>query len=54
LKSKDGMPGMKADCGGAAALLGAFEAAVQIGLRDGLALHLVLCIAENAIGPGGT
>jgi probable aminopeptidase NPEPL1 len=32
LKTKDGMPGMKADCGGAAALLGAFEAAVSIGV----------------------
>ena len=52
LKSKEGMPGMKADCGGAAALLAAFEAAVEIGLPKGKALHLVLCLAENAIGPG--
>ena len=51
IKSKEGMPGMKADCGGAAALLGAFEAAVEIGVGD-TALHLVLCLAENAIGPG--
>ena len=50
LKSKEGMPGMKADCGGAAALLAAFEAAVEIGV-NGRALHLVLCLAENAIGP---
>jgi len=50
LKGKTGMPGMKSDCGGAAALLGAFEAAVEIGL-EGKALHLVLCLAENAIGP---
>ena len=52
LKGKDGMPGMKAeDCGGAAATLGAFEAAVEIGVPGGTALRLVLCIAENAIGP---
>ena len=51
LKTKEGMPGMKADCGGAAALLAAFEAAVEIGVGD-RALHLVLCLAENAIGPG--
>eukprot|EP00747_Dinoflagellata_sp_TGD_P209243 gnl/TRDRNA2_/TRDRNA2_82642_c0_seq2.p1 gnl/TRDRNA2_/TRDRNA2_82642_c0~~gnl/TRDRNA2_/TRDRNA2_82642_c0_seq2.p1 ORF type:complete len:227 (+),score=53.49 gnl/TRDRNA2_/TRDRNA2_82642_c0_seq2:93-773(+) len=44
------MPGMKADCGGAAAVLAAFEAAVKIG-TGGTALHLVLCLAENAIGP---
>ena len=42
---------MKADCGGAAALLGAFEAAVEIGTGD-QAVHLLLCLAENAIGPG--
>ena len=34
----------------AAALLGAFEAAVEIGVGD-RAVHLVLCLAENAIGP---
>ena len=50
LKGRDGMCGMKADCGGAAALLGAFESAVAIGTR-GSALHLILCLAENAIGP---
>jgi len=53
LKTKDGMPGMKADCGGAAACLGAFEAAVEIGMeRRDTTLHLILCLAENAIGPG--
>ena len=51
IKPKDGMPGIEADCGGAAALLGAFEAAVEIGLGR-KALHLVLCLAENAVGPG--
>ncbi|KAL1511979.1 hypothetical protein AB1Y20_005256 [Prymnesium parvum] len=50
LKSKEGMCGMKADCGGAAALLAAFEAAVASGL-GGDALHVCLCLAENAIGP---
>ena len=49
LKTKDGMPGMKSDMGGAAAALAAFEAAVSIG-TGGQALHLVLCLAENAIG----
>ena len=50
LKPKLGMGGMKADCGGAAGLLGAFQAAVAIG-TGGTALHLLLCLAENAIGP---
>lgn len=50
LKPKEGMCGMKADMGGAAALLGAFEAAVAIG-TGGTALHCLLCLAENAIGP---
>lgn len=51
LKPKLGMGGMKADCGGAAGLLAAFEAAVAIGLPDGTALHVLICLAENAIGP---
>ena len=51
LKGKEAMPGMKMDMGGAAALLSAFEAAVEIGLGD-RPLHLVLCLAENAVGPG--
>jgi len=42
---------MKSDMGGAAACLSAFEAAVDIGVNT-RALHLVLCLAENAIGPG--
>jgi len=50
LKPKEGMCGMKADMGGAAALMGAFEAAVAIGTGS-TALHCVLCLAENAIGP---
>ena len=44
LKSKEGMPGMKSDCGGAAATLAAFEAAVEIG-HEARALHLILCLA---------
>jgi len=48
LKSKEGMCGMKMDMGGAAALLGAFEAAVASGHAQ--QLHLILCLAENAIG----
>ena len=49
LKGKDGMPGMKADMGGAAAVTGAFFAAVRAGY--GQNLHALLCLAENAIGP---
>jgi len=41
---------MKADCGGAAAMLGAFEAACAVG-TGARAVHLLLCLAENAIGP---
>ena len=76
LKPKEGMCGMKADMGGAAALLCAFEAAVEpstafhvpptdlpwpsircafeaaVAIGTGsTALHCVLCLAENAIGP---
>jgi len=52
IKGKTAMPGMKRDCGGAAAVLGAFSAAVQAGFRD--TLHCVLCLAENAVGPLAT
>ena len=50
LKVGGGMVGMKSDMGGAAAMLAAFEAAVQLGTPQ--RLHLLLCLAENAIGPG--
>ena len=50
LKTKGGMPGMKGDMGGAAAVLGAFEAAVAGG-GIGKTLHAILCLAENAVGP---
>ena len=49
LKGGVGMCGMKRDMGGAAGVLGAFEAAVEIGISGPLAC--VLCLAENAIGP---
>uniref|UniRef100_A0A3Q2I8G2 Aminopeptidase like 1 n=1 Tax=Equus caballus TaxID=9796 RepID=A0A3Q2I8G2_HORSE len=46
------MPGMKRDCGGAAAILGAFRAAVKQGFKDNL--HAVFCLAENSVGPNAT
>jgi probable aminopeptidase NPEPL1 len=52
LKTKTGMPGMKTDMGGSAAVLAAFRAAVRMG-HEG-PLTAVLCIAENAIGKGAT
>ena len=50
IKGKGGMPGMKTDLGGAAATLAAFKALVQCAPSH-VELHLVLCIAENAVGP---
>ncbi|XP_030559025.1 probable aminopeptidase NPEPL1 isoform X3 [Drosophila novamexicana] len=52
IKGKTAMPGMKRDCGGAAAILGAFYAAVKCGFRDNL--HAVFCLAENSVGPNAT
>ncbi|XP_013389670.1 probable aminopeptidase NPEPL1 [Lingula anatina] len=49
IKGKVNMCGMKRDCGGAAAILGAFYAAVKQGFTDNL--HAVFCLAENAVGP---
>lgn len=49
IKSLGEMAGMKGDMGGAAAVLGAFGAAVRLGARD--RLHALLCVAENAVGP---
>lgn len=49
LKGKTGMPGMKGDMGGAAAVFGAFSAAVRAGTKHRLVA--ILCLAENAIGP---
>ena len=50
LKVGGGMVGMKSDMGGSAAMLSAYEAAVALGTTQ--RLHLLLCLAENAIGPG--
>lgn len=50
LKARGSMEGMKSDMGGAAACLGAFKTLVEEKLPR--KLTLVLCIAENAIGPG--
>uniref|UniRef100_A0A3Q2SZS1 Aminopeptidase like 1 n=1 Tax=Fundulus heteroclitus TaxID=8078 RepID=A0A3Q2SZS1_FUNHE len=46
------MPGMKRDCGGAAAILGAFKATIKQGFKDNL--HAVFCLAENSVGPTAT
>lgn len=52
LKTKDGMPGMKRDMGGAAAIMEAFFAAASA--RAAVNLTAVLCLAENAVGPDAT
>ncbi|XP_047480806.1 probable aminopeptidase NPEPL1 [Penaeus chinensis] len=52
IKTKTSMPGMKRDCGGAAAILGAFYLAVQAGYSQNL--HAIFCLAENAVGPTAT
>jgi probable aminopeptidase NPEPL1 len=52
IKDKTGMPGMKVDMGGSAAVLGAFQAAVLSGSR--IPVHALLCIAENSVGPLAT
>lgn len=49
IKGRGGMEGMKADMGGAAAVLGAFEVLVRE--KYPAPLSLLLCLAENAIGP---
>ncbi|KFM63195.1 hypothetical protein X975_23745, partial [Stegodyphus mimosarum] len=49
IKSKTSMAGMKRDCGGAAAILGAFYVAVKLGFQENL--HAIFCLAENAVGP---
>jgi probable aminopeptidase NPEPL1 len=47
IKARGAMEGMKADMGGAAAMLGAFAALVAGGCNQ--RLTLVLCMAENAV-----
>jgi len=56
IKTKEGMPGMKRDMGGAAAVLQAFDVAVRDGLpaSGGYNLYAILCLAENAVGPLAT
>jgi probable aminopeptidase NPEPL1 len=49
IKARGAMETMKADMGGAAAVLGAFVALCQ--QRPAGKLSLLLCLAENAIGP---
>jgi probable aminopeptidase NPEPL1 len=49
IKPRGGMEGMKCDMGGAAAVLGAFR--VLVASRCPHQLSLVLCLAENAVGP---
>jgi len=52
IKSKTAMPGMKADCGGAAAVLGAFKVAVKAGFKDNL--YGIMCMAENSVASNAT
>lgn len=54
IKSKEGMPGMKSDMAGAAAVLAAFDSAVRAGPGKGVALHAILCLAENSIAADST
>jgi probable aminopeptidase NPEPL1 len=49
LKPRGAMEGMKCDMGGAAAMLGAFRGLVSARCRH--RVSLILCLAENAIGP---
>ena len=49
LKPRGGMEGMKCDMGGAAAVLGAFR--VIVAGRCQHRVSLIMCMAENAIGP---
>ena len=49
IKSRTGMCGMKHDMGGSAGVLGGFKAAVA--LRTPRKIRLLMCLAENAIGP---
>uniref|UniRef100_M4BQQ9 Cytosol aminopeptidase domain-containing protein n=1 Tax=Hyaloperonospora arabidopsidis (strain Emoy2) TaxID=559515 RepID=M4BQQ9_HYAAE len=55
IKTGGNMVGMKRDMGGAAVLLAAFEAACHArNTTDKTPLHVVLCVAENAVGPDAT
>eukprot|EP00297_Palpitomonas_bilix_P024593 CAMPEP_0113901922 /NCGR_PEP_ID=MMETSP0780_2-20120614/21535_1 /TAXON_ID=652834 /ORGANISM="Palpitomonas bilix" /LENGTH=488 /DNA_ID=CAMNT_0000894613 /DNA_START=35 /DNA_END=1501 /DNA_ORIENTATION=- /assembly_acc=CAM_ASM_000599 len=52
IKSKTGMPGMKDDMGGSAAVLMAFRHAVLNGAKT--AIHAILCLAENSVAANAT
>ena len=52
IKGKTNMPGMKTDMAGAAAVFGAFRAAVLTRLP--CRVVAVLCLAENSVGPDAT
>ncbi len=52
IKGKSHMPGMKTDMGGAAAVLGAFQAAAKLELP--YTIDALLCLAENSVGPDST
>lgn len=52
IKARSSMVGMKGDCGGAAAVLGAFLAFVKS--KPTINVHAVLCLAENSVGPNAT
>jgi probable aminopeptidase NPEPL1 len=52
IKSKTGMPNMKGDMGGAAAVLGAFLTAIKNEVP--YAISAILCLAENSVGPEST
>lgn len=47
IKTKSGMPGMKGDMAGAAAVLGAFRAAARLGVKT--RVDALLCLAENSV-----
>lgn len=49
LKARGSMEGMKCDMGGAAAMLGAFRVLAESSVP--MQVSLLLCLAENAIGP---
>merc|ERR1711881_139997 len=52
IKTKTGMPGMKHVCGGAAGLLFAFKNIIQQAPNQNF--HVLLCLAENSVGPHST
>ena len=58
IKTKTGMPGMKRDMGGAAAILATFIASVYSSTASNTAskrpLHAILCLAENAVASHAT